>query len=295
MFARTNCRDGVARSLAAAVALLAAAIVAATIGVTPASSITSGGAKIDEHAGEIFTDERDCFETVDRRPVPIGLVRSYVPDAYTPVVLTAPGPPIWPNPGQQVGNVGFTDYVCKSFSVNGHKPRPTIMSMGVVVLTPTGDPPRRLYVLWVGTDNPLLFARLQQLGVNVYFIPRSSYTEVTTAAADGTQRTQIVVNYVGNGPGGLDYTRTITATEGVLPTPPDGPAAGWYTLGTKGEVALSFLNDFTSLGTATVCLDYAPTSIPTQYGLTPFTNGPCFPALRPFFRGSWQGHWELLD
>ena len=167
--------------------------------------------------------------------------------------------------------------------------------MGVVVLTPTGVPPRRLYVLWVGTDNPLLFARLQQLGVNVYFIPRSSYSEVTTLAADGTRRTEIVVNYAGNGPGGLDYTRTITATEGTSPTPPDGPAAGWYTLGTKGEVALSFINDFTSAGTATVCLDYAPNSIPTQYGLTEFTNGSCFPTLRAFIRGSWQGHWDLLD
>jgi hypothetical protein len=245
--------------------------------------------------GEFFTDERDCFETVDRRPVPIDVVRGYVPGNYTPAVFVAPGPPAWPTPGEQVGSVGFTDYVCKSFSVNGIDAGPTIVSMGVVVLTPTGVPPRRLYVLWVGTDNPLLFEAFQQLGVNAYFIPRSSYTEVTTTGTDGTRRTEIVVNYVGNEPGGLNYTRTIRATEGALATPSDGLAAGWYTLGSKGEVALSFLNDFTSAGTANVCLHYEPGSIPTQYGLTEFTNGSCFPTLRQFIRGSWQGHWDLLD
>jgi hypothetical protein len=279
---------------------LVIALVIGLAGIVAASAAPASTAeedKVAEHAGEIFTEEQNCFETIDRRPVPIELVRSYVPAAYIPAAFTSPGPPVWPVAGQAVGSVGFTDYVCESFSVNGHQPRPTIISMGVVVLDPAhaGVPPRRLYVLWVGTDNPLLFARLQQLGVNVYFIPRSSYTQVATTAPDGTPRTEIIVNYVGNGPGGLDYTRTITATEGVAPTPADGPASGWYHLGSKGEVALSFMNDFASAGTARVCLDYGLDSLPTQYGLTEFTDGTCFPTLRLFLRGSWEGHWELLN
>lgn len=260
---------------------------------SPASPITTDGVRIDEHAGETFTEENDCFETADRRPVPIELVRQYLPARYTPEVVAAPGPPAWPTPGQPVGVVGFTDYVCNSFSVNGHKPRPTIVSMGVVSFIARGGAPERgLYVLWVGTDNPLLFVRLRQLGVTTYFIPRSNYTETVS----GANTTDIAVHYVGNGPDSLTYTRRITATEGVLPAPPDGPASGWFHLGSKGEVAFTFFNHFQPFGRATVCLEFGPGSIPTQYGLTGFpTPGSCFPTLRLFIRGTWEGHHFLVE
>ena len=278
------------------VAPLAALLAAALAAASPASPVISDAAKIDEHAGEIFTEERDCFETADRRPVPIELVRQYVPDRYTPEVVPAPGPPVWPTPGELVGLVGFTDYVCESFSVNGHRPRPTIVSMGVVQFVARDGVARRgTYVLWVGTDNPLLFVRLQGLGVRTYFIPRSSYTESVKTTAAGTT-TEITVNYVGNGPDGLSYTRKISATEGVLPAPPDGPASGWFHLGSQGEVAFTFFNHFQPFGRATVCLEFEPGSIPTQYGLTGFpTPGSCFPTLRNFFRGSWEGHHYLVE
>src|SRR5215203_3313027 len=118
---RTNRRA--LRAVSSIVAALAA-LLAAAVAASPASPVISDAAKIDEHAGEIFTEETDCFETADRRPVPIELVRQYVPERYTPEVVPAPGPPVWPTPGELVGLVGFTDYVCESFSVNGHRPRP---------------------------------------------------------------------------------------------------------------------------------------------------------------------------
>jgi len=273
------------------------AMVAAAVAASPASAVRSDGVKVDEHAGEIFTQENECFETADRRPVPIEFVRQYVPARYTPEVIAAPGPPAWPTPGQPVGVVGFTDYVCESFSVNGHSPRPTIVSMGVVsFIARDGIPQRGLYVLWVGTDNPLLFVRLRQLGVTTYFIPRSNYTETVMTASGGTNTTEITVNYVGNGPDSLTYTRRISATEGVLPAPPDGPASGWFHLGSKGEVAFTFFNHFQPFGRAAVCLEFEPGSIPTQFGLTGFpTPGSCFPTLRLFIRGSWEGHHYLVE
>jgi hypothetical protein len=108
--------------------------------------------------------------------------------------------------GAIVGSVGFPDYVCEALSVNGHAARPTIVSLGVVAVQREGRP--TTYVLWVGTDNPLLFARLQQLGVDAFFIPQSTYTETTNLLG---QR-EITVEYVSRGPGGLDYTRNLVVT-----------------------------------------------------------------------------------
>lgn len=284
-----------AAALAAAVALTA--LFTAAVAASPASPITSDGVKIDEHADEIFTEEKDCFETADRRPVPIGLVRQYVPARYTPEEVAAPGPPVWPNPGERIGLVGFTDYVCKAFSVNGHQPRPTMISMGVVQFVARDNVPRRgLYVLWIGTDNPLLFVRLRQLGVTTYFIPRSNYSESVTTAADGTTATEITANYVGNGPDGLTYTRTISASGPAVPGPSDGLASGFFHLGSRGEVNFTFQNHFQPSLRATVCFELEPGSVPTQYGLTGFPGLDfCFPALRPLFRGSWEGHHFLVE
>lgn len=290
---RANVRVGVAAAITiSTIALAAAAAVAA-----PASAITSDGVRLNEHAGEIVTEENDCFETADRRPAPIEVVRESIPDTFTPEVTVAPGPPVWPIAGQLVGAVAFTDYVCESFSVNGHGPRPTIVSMGVVpFVARDGVADRGSYILWVGTDNPLLFVRLKQLGVKTYFIPRSNYTETVKSAPDGTTTTEITVNYVGNGPDGLSYTRTISAREAVLPAPADGLATGWVHLGSQGEVNLTFQNHFQPTGRATVCIQFAPGSVPTQYGVTNFSNsGSCFPTLRNFFRGSWEGHHYLVQ
>jgi len=239
---------------------------------------------VDEHRGVIQTQENNCFETNDRRPVLLPQADAYVPDRYTVRSFPAPPPPAWlGTPGVPTASVGFIDYVCESLSVNGHRPRPTIVSIGTVLVT--RDNANATYVLWVGTDNPLLFARLKQLGVKTYFIPRSSYGETTNELG---QRV-ITVDYVGAGPTGLNYTRTIT----VLTTPvgPTSQSVGtFYHLGRNGEVRFRWLNTTLPTGTANVCFEVGPESIPTDYGITSF----CFPSPRPFFRGSWTGTHELL-
>ena len=235
--------------------------------------------------GTIRTEETNCFETADRRPVLFADVDAYVPDRYTVVPAVAPTPPAWTGaPGAIVGSVGFQDYVCEGLSVNGHAGRPTIVSLGVVAVRRDGVPAS--YILWVGTDNPLLFARLRQLGVDTYFIPQSTYSETTNLLG---QR-EITVEYVSRGPGGLDYTRNLVVTSAPLLNP--APSTGtFYHLGSRGEVRFPYANLIDAAARARVCFDVGEESLPLEYGITDF----CFPLSRTFFRGSWTGTIELIS
>jgi hypothetical protein len=163
------------------------------------------------------------------------------------------------------------------------------VSLGTVAVTRNGQP--ATLILWFGTDNPILFARLRQLGADVHFIPRSSASD---GINDDGQR-EITVRYVGNGAGGLDYTRTITLLNPVTTPPGNAPRTStgtfWH-LGSKGEMSIVFQNAFEPNWTATVCLQIAPDSLPSQFGLTGFANaGSCFPNPRTFF---WTGTYTLL-
>lgn len=270
------------------IAVLAACTVC-SIGFAVAAGVAAAepAEGIDEHVGLIETEETNCFETQDRRPVLLAQAEEYVPDRYVVRATPAPPPPAWLGPtGVLVANVGFVDYVCESLSVNGHRGVPTIVSLGTVAVTRDGV--NTDYILWVGTDNPLLFARLQQLGVEAYFIPRSTYSETI----DEQGRRQITVNYIGAGEGGLNYTRTITVL--TTPTGPQRTSVGrFYHLGSKGEVYFEYANTLEPNATANVCFDVAPGSLPTEYGITNFPDL-CFPAPRPLRRGSWTGTIRLL-
>lgn len=224
--------------------------------------------------GVVATTEQGCFETGDRRPVPPAVAESYLPAGYELSLLGG------------MANVGFVDYVCGALSVDGHEARPTIVSMGTVSVTRAGD-----YLLWIGTDNPLHFARLQQLGVNVFFIPRSTVQVSTTS--EGFLRLE--VEYVGTGPGGLDYTRTITTRTATPPTGTTTESAGlfWHE-GSAGEVRVDFDNLTEPGWPSTVCFELAEGSLPLAYGITEFPTDPsCFPNARTLIRGSWDGTWTL--
>lgn len=258
-------------------ALLTAAVTAPTASADP-----TGGVGVSE--GTIQTEETNCFETGDRRPVLFTEVDAYVPDRYAVVSMMAPPPPAWlGDANARVGSVGFQDYVCEGLSVNGHAARPTIVSLGVVAVRRDGVP--ATYILWVGTDNPLLFARLQQLGVETFFIPQSTYTDAENLLG---QR-EIMVEYVSRGPGGLDYTRNLVVTSepALDPVPSTGT---FYHLGSRGEVRFSYANLADGAARASICFDVGDESIPLDHGITDF----CFPAPRTFIRGSWTGNIQLI-
>jgi hypothetical protein len=270
----------------------AAAVVLLAVGAPPAAGDTDGAAAA---RGAFTTQEGDCFETSDRRPVSLEQVRAYVPQRYDvrSSVITA-GPPVWlGQPGALVADVGFTDYVCASLAVDGHAPRPTIVSLGTVAVNRDGQ--AATLILWFGTDNPILFARLRQLGADVHFIPRSTYDETVDAAG----RRQIAVRYVDDGPGGLDYDRTITLIDRVTTPPGNVPRTStgrfWH-LGSRGELSVVFENAFEPNWTASVCFHVEPDSLPARYGITDIANpGSCFPGPRTFAQGSWRGTYTLLE
>ena len=261
--------------------ILLAALAASMLAVVPTARSTPD---VDKRSDVLLTEETNCFETLDRRPVLLEHVRSYLPSRYEPRVGITPPPPAWTGPADaKVVSVGFLDFVCESISVDGLPGRPTIVSIGTVLMFREGVPEE--YFLWFATDNPLQFARLQQLGVDAHFIPRSTYSETT----DAQGRRQIQVDYVGNGPGGIDHSRTIT----VLTTPTGEPrtdTSTFYHLGSKGEVRFDYELLLEPNGTANVSFEVGEESLPLHYGITSFE----FPGIRTFFRGSWTGTIQLL-
>jgi hypothetical protein len=243
------------------------------------------GASVDEQPNSVQIDQRDCFGTQDSRPVLDAQAASYVPAGYEVVTTAPPPPPAWLGPvDAKVVQANLEDLVCGSVSVAGHQPQPMIVSIGLVRVTRDGI--RTWYVLWMGTDNPLLFAQLRQLGVTSYFIPHSSYSETTNELG---QRV-ITVNTVDDGPGGLNYTRTITVVnEPTIAV--SGPGSAYH-IGRRGEVAFTWSSSAKS-GSAKVCFDLQEGSLPTLYGITNFPSG-CFPRDRIFNIGDSALTIELL-
>lgn len=266
--------------------MLVLALLTTALAATATTPFAAAESTVDEEPGVIRTEERNCFETLDSRPVLLEQAEAYVPDRYTVRSFAAPPPPAWTGPPDaRIAQVSFTDYVCESVAVNGHEAQPTIVSLGTVLVTRDEAPVT--VVLWVGTNNPLLFARLTQLGVNAYFVPHSSVSESTDAL--GRRVIDVVVG--GGPPQGLHHSRSIT----VLSAPP-GPTrtstGTFYHLGDRGEVVFTYANTLLPNGSANISIDVDPNSIADAvYGLTSFV----FPAPRNFFQGGWDGTIELVS
>ena len=253
----------------------------------------------------IVTQEANCVEPITRRPVPVPRASAYVPDGY---VVSDVSPP------NQVALFAFVDYYCEALSVDGHAAEPTLVSMGIVNTTRVRDNTGADYVLWIGTTNPMHFAALRRLGVEAYFIPASSYTDEINPV---TGKREIAMNYrqrsrvpappmlAAAGPvlDGLNYSHDIVVapSESPVPPPPGSPSmnrAGFWHVGEKGEVAISFNNALAREPTGanfqvtdSHCLTLATASLPTVYGLTDLTPF-CFPNGafgRRLSRGSWTG------
>jgi hypothetical protein len=279
-----------------AIALAAAAVL--TVGLDGAHAQTP-------FEDAVVTQEAGCVEPVTRRPVPVAQASTYVPDAY---VVRDVAPPTG------VALFALVDYYCEALSVDGHAAQPTLVSMGVVNTTRVRDGLGADYVLWIGTTNPIHFAALRRLGVEAYFIPASAYTDEVNPLTgrreitmEFRQRSRVPAPPMLDGLGpvldGLNYSHEIVVapSDSPVPPPPGVPStnrAGFWHLGEKGEVAISFNNAFareTSGAnfqiTDSHCLTLEQASLPTAYGLTDVTPF-CFPngaIARRLLRGSWTG------
>ena len=105
------------------------------------------------HQTFLTTDERDCHEINIPRATVYAATDGLVPDRYTVAALPT------------AARVRVIDYVCESLTVDGQPhARQTQVTIGAVQLAQQGTS-TPYYILWLGTDNPVLAARYRQLGI----------------------------------------------------------------------------------------------------------------------------------
>ena len=200
-----------------------------------------------------WTVEQGCTEVNEARLADPAAVGAALPEGWRPRVLA-----------NGRAQTFFVDYTCDSLEVDGGPGRRTTVSM-LVALGSTrtdGTPGTRNWVLWHGTDNPLLVRSLKQSGVESRFLPR---TEVAVGRADG--RVVLEVRYVDDRPGaGLDYVRRTSA-----PTPTgelvEAPG-GVFSFPTEaGVVEVAYANRTRTVRPVTTSQSFAATSLPRALGI----------------------------
>jgi len=231
-----------------------------------------------DHQTLLETQETDCIEVPFFRLGSTEAVREIVPSNYT-VREVRPG------------NVALTfiEYHCESITVDGKHSLPTTVTLGSVpIVSRDGEPLSGTgYVLWLGTDNPILAARYRQLGIPAEFVPHSSFT-FTQENVPGVG-SKVRFDLIGDR---LDH-----AVESLVITEPaQGPirhAQGGVFVyeGNEGWARLSFFNDVRPPGAATTSATIEPTSEIASLLASPLT----FTGRTQYIRGDWTGTTQLLE
>jgi hypothetical protein len=185
-------------------------------------------------AAAVTTDEQGCHETQIQRAVTMSSLRPLVPTRYG----------LFPvNPAGTTGRITATSYTCAAVSVDGQpvvgRDKTTTVTIGSARVNARDGQPllssQGEYILWYGTDNPVLFAKLQQTGLPVVFLRRSTGS-VTSDGVTNTVDWSIAE-------AGLDYTVSLTG-----PVPATDPATRpetsttWWFDGPKGDLKIIYTN-----------------------------------------------------
>jgi len=180
--------------------------------------------------GVAVTDENDCFELAITRQGDLAATREAVPARYSlTTVLGGTASALW-----------LHTYTCRDLTVDGQPAvggnGETTVTIGSVQVnkrdedTLTGF---NTYVLWYGTDNPVLFAKFQQLGLPARLLPRGVSATIDQGA------TQSIVDWAFNVPG---LTYKVHAVGSVVPLAPPGKISMWFD-GPRADLKLTYLND----------------------------------------------------
>lgn len=176
------------------------------------------------------TKESGCVEINVPRASPLTVLRTLVPTRYT---LLVPNPTGAPSAGQVV----ITTYTCDQVLVDGHPStdaEPTTVVIGSAGISQRdGAPDSGQYILWYGTDNPVLFAMYQRLGLPVSLLPRPS-----TEFALGDVTSNLHWTVTGDG---LDYDLEAIGTESATTAT---STSHWFYDGPRGDLELAFSNAF---------------------------------------------------
>ena len=252
----------------AAVAGVVLALLAAPP-ATAAGNPTHSAPATARHTRTVSTTEQGCYEFNELARVPYTDIRAAVPERYTP------------HPGvtdPSVGFVIFVDYACDTLTVDGRRwPRRSVTTMGVTPLDARdGQPGFAYYVLWYGTNNPVLAGKLRSLGV-----PAHKIAAYDTVRGTDPTHSAITMKYRG---ARLNHVRTADVVEPPEQPVTDVPSATFYFAGRRGEVALSYANRFRPASTATTELRVGPRSVLAALGVPSTITGPTM-----FTRGDWVG------
>jgi hypothetical protein len=260
------------RRVIAALGLAAAAL---TTGTTMPAS-----ADEPQPAAAVTMDEQDCRETNVGRAVLTSGLDPLVPDRYTLLRISP-----------TASRVIVTTYTCAEVSMDaqpvvGHT-KPTTVTIGTATVThrdgqqlPTEQ---QQYILWYGTDNPVQFAKLQQTGLPVSFLPASSVTATSDA---GTTTIDWVIRGAG-----LDYTEQAVAVDPV--TNPSTRTTTWWHDGPKGDLSITYDNLLAN-STAMLTADFTGNELLSEIIALPTLlkiSGVTF----TFVSGSWTSQVAYLE
>lgn len=236
----------------------------------------------DTHVTLLEAGHEECYEVLFGRAADLTALSAVVPDRYT--LFTQPVPT-----GGQAGRVRVIDASCLT-SVDGQqRVQRSAVTLGVaeVVARDAVPTPNSYYLLWAGTDDAVLAARLRQVGLPVEHLPASATAD---QPADGTS--SVGFSFVGDG---LDHSLTAQVVE-----PPqavvDRSRFTAYHDGPRGDVRLVDVNALTAGTTSKVTGDLTGIGALQPLLLTPrlaTLNGVSFGSS--FRRGGWTRTVERLD
>ena len=251
------------------------AIVTLGLAVTGVNLTVSYPAVADESSEEaaVTTAEVGCRETNVPRAVLTSGLDPLVPDRYTLLRTTA-----------TASRLTVTTYTCSEVSVDAQpvvgQDKPTTVTIGSATVSHRDGQPlpsnQQQYIVWYGTDNPVLFARLQQTGLPVSLLPRAR----TTVNSGGATIT--AVDWAIRG-AGLDYDENAEGTEPVAA--PQVSTSIWWYAGPKGDLRITYSN-LLAASSAAITADFRSNELLSQIVVLPSLlqiNGASF----AYLRGSW--------
>jgi len=259
-----------------ALTLLASVLLLASTSSAQADDDPPGQQGRVTHQTLLQTVESDCYEIPIPRAVKWDPARALVPERYEPLALVASEP---------ATRLRMWDIVCNDFSVDGQRYAPTTQtSMAAIqIATRDGVPvAESYYLLYLNTDNPVLAARLRQVG-----LPARFERGLSSSVSDPSSTPYEVAFAV---PGENSYT--VSALAATAPAPvPVSPANPFnlYHDGAAGEVLYSITNHELAAVPAMITADYRQhsllVSLIAQDRLLQI-NGPFAVGTA---RGSWTG------
>lgn len=218
----------------------------------------------------VALDEQNCRESaVTRMPVRTEQLRALVPPRYG----------LLPGSVPDSSRTLLNTYTCESISVDGAPVvpgpgGPTVVSIwSAIISSRDGITTSGSYLLSYATNNPLLFAKLQQSGLPVAFEPAST-VEATEGAGAAT------LTFALRGPVNYDLTAVATEPTGVAAS----SSATWFYDSAEGPVTLAFHNSAPAPTVSAVTADFTRFEPYASMAVTSPTpvNMPAF-----YFHGSW--------